>query len=44
MMPLFGLVLTLLLGWRLGDSMVPADLAADAPLPCSGAGGWWRHC
>ena len=27
MMPLFGLVLTLLLGWRLGDSMVPADLS-----------------
>ena len=27
MMPLFGLVLTLLLGWRLGDRMVPADLS-----------------
>ncbi|OZG41981.1 sodium-dependent transporter [Aeromonas sp. A35_P] len=27
MMPLFGLVLTLLLGWRLGKSMVPADLS-----------------
>ncbi|MEW7865501.1 sodium-dependent transporter [Aeromonas diversa] len=26
MMPLFGLVLTLLLGWRLGEHMVPADL------------------
>lgn len=30
MMPLFGLVLTLLLGWKLGARMVPADLA---PLP-----------
>ncbi|MBS4722117.1 sodium-dependent transporter [Aeromonas caviae] len=27
MMPLFGLVLTLLLGWKLGDSIVPADLS-----------------
>ncbi|SIQ16317.1 neurotransmitter:Na+ symporter, NSS family [Aeromonas sp. RU39B] len=27
MMPLFGLVLTLLLGWRLGDKFVPADLS-----------------
>ncbi|MFM4979994.1 sodium-dependent transporter [Aeromonas caviae] len=27
MMPLFGLVLTLLLGWKLGDSVVPADLS-----------------
>ena len=27
MMPMFGLVLTLLLGWRLGDRMVPADLS-----------------
>ncbi len=26
-MPLFGLVLTLLLGWKLGDSIVPADLS-----------------
>ena len=27
MMPLFGLVLTLLRGWKLGDSIVPADLS-----------------
>ncbi|BCR27722.1 transporter [Aeromonas caviae] len=27
MMPLFGLMLTLLLGWKLGDSIVPADLS-----------------
>ncbi len=27
MMPLFGLVLTLLLGWKLGDSIVPSDLS-----------------
>ena len=27
MMPLFGLVLTLLLGWRLGDTILPAGLS-----------------
>ncbi len=27
MMPLFGLVLTLLLGWRLGDSILPVGLS-----------------
>ncbi len=27
MMPLFGLVLTLLLGWRLGESVLPAGLS-----------------
>ncbi|MGL5598448.1 MAG: sodium-dependent transporter, partial [Aeromonas sp.] len=27
MMPVFGLVLTLLLGWRIGDAMLPADLS-----------------
>ena len=39
MMPLFGLVLTLLLGWKLGDSIVPADLS---PLMRSALLWCWR--
>jgi NSS family neurotransmitter:Na+ symporter len=32
MMPLFGLVLTLLLGWRLGDAILPAGLSPSLRL------------
>ena len=49
MMPLFGLALTLLLGWRLGRQALPEGLPpplagpADGLLALAGSPAHWRH-